>query len=124
MLSAPGELAFEQAAGKPPAVMVLEALPCPERDSVQEGRQPCRDISCVPPFARHLAQGEIETGQMMARLAPRPQQPRNHQRPEPGPVLERLDGSPGIIGERGREERRQRTGALDHAAPLLKAGAL
>ena len=39
-------------------------------------------------------------------------------------MLERLDGDPGIIGERGREERRQRAGVLGHAKPLLKAGAL
>ena len=61
---------------------------------------------------------------MVARLAPRPQQPRNHQRPEPRPVLQRLDGDPSLIGERGREERRQRAGVLDHAKPVLKAGAL
>jgi hypothetical protein len=35
-------------------------------------------------------------------------------------VLQRLDGDPGIIGERGREERRQRAGVLDYAKPLLK----
>ena len=61
---------------------------------------------------------------MISGFAPRPQQPRNHQRPEPRPVLQRLDGDPGIIGERGREERRQRAGVLGHAKPLLKAGAL
>ena len=73
---------------------------------------------------RQLAQRPVQAGQVMAGFAARPQQPRNHQRPEPRPVLQRLDGDPGIIGERGREERRQRAGVLDHAKPLLKAGAL
>ena len=70
---------------------------------------------------RQLTQREVQARQMVARFAPRAQQPRSHQRPEPRPVLQRLDRDPGIIDERGRKEGRQRPGVLDPASPLLEA---
>ena len=73
---------------------------------------------------RQLAQRSIQAGQVVSGFAARPQQPRNHQRPKPGPVLQRLDGDPGIEGERRREEGRQRAGVLHHAFAKLEAGAL
>src|SRR3954471_763057 len=104
--------------------MVLEALPGPQRDGLQKGYQFCRQIPSTAALAQHLSQGEVKAGQVMAGFTPRTKQSRNRQRPEPGPVLERLDRSPGIEGERGREKGRQVTGALDHAPPLAEAGAL
>ena len=104
--------------------MVLEALPGPERDGLQEGHQSGGLITSPPALMGQLAQGQVHAGQVMTGFTAGSQQPRNHQRPKPRPVLQRLDGDPSITGERGREERRQRAGVLDHAKPLLKAGAL
>ena len=39
-------------------------------------------------------------------------------------MLQRLDGLPGVKGERSREERGQVTSALDHPPPRVEAGAL
>ena len=39
-------------------------------------------------------------------------------------MLERLDRGPGVEGERGRKQRRQLMGALDHPAPLLESASL
>src|SRR5688500_6495605 len=71
---------------------------------------------------RNQTQGHEEAGQMVARLALRLQQPRNDQGPEPGSVLERLDRTPGVIGERGRKEGWQVAGVVDDPPPLLEPG--
>src|SRR3954471_1646533 len=41
VFSAPGELAFEQTVGKEPSIMVLEALPGPQRNGIKKDYQSC-----------------------------------------------------------------------------------
>src|SRR5215207_10147359 len=59
---------------------------------------------------------------MVARLALRSKQPRNDQGPKPRPVLERLDRTPGVEGERGRKEGWQEAGVVDDPAPFVEPG--
>src|SRR3954453_21010070 len=122
MFSAPGELAFEQTPREEPAVVVFLALPGPERDGLQKGYPACHRIPSAPAVMRQRTQRDVQAGQVMAGLAARPKQPRNHQGPKPGPVLQRLDRGPSVEGECGREEGRQRAGVLDHASPSVEAG--
>ena len=62
----------------------------------------------------------MQARQVPAALAALVQQRGGQQAAEPGRVLQRRDGVPGLRGDRGRQRRRQRAGLLDHGAPVAE----
>ena len=80
-----------------------------------------RGVARGPPaFARDRLQPGMQARQVPTGLAALVQQRGGEQAAEPGRVLQRRDGVPGLRGDRRRQRRRQRAGLLDHGAPVAE----
>jgi hypothetical protein len=113
----PAHLEQQPLARQHPAVVVPHALLGPRGDGAEDGQPAGQRVAHEPAVAGHASQGAGEGGQVVTGLVTGAQEIGGEQGSEPGAVLERLEGGPGINRDGGGEDRRQVAGVGGYLAP-------